>query len=106
MSDNLNKRKRELVERLIQDEEEDDEIMLLLTSKRNEIDSLYTSRVDEGSYQILIKRHLDLKEQKFRQYCRLNKSEFKFVLSLIKKDIQPMKKGSITADEKLFLTLR
>lgn len=62
MSDNLNKRKRELVERLIQDEEEDDEIMLLLTSKRNEIDSLYTSRVDEGSYQILIKRHLNLKE--------------------------------------------
>lgn len=68
MSDNLNKRKRVLVERLIQDEEEDDEIMLLLTSKRNEIDSLHTSRVDEGSYQILIKWHLNLKEQKFRQY--------------------------------------
>lgn len=107
MSDNFNERKRELVKSLIQDEEEDDEIMLLLlSSKRNKIDSLYTSRVDEGSYLILIKRHLNLKDQKFRKYCRLNKTQFQFILSLIENDIQPMKKGSITAEEKLFLTLR
>lgn len=107
MSDYLNIRKRELVKRLIEDEEEDDEIMLvLLSSKRNKIDSLYTSRIDEGSYQTLIKRHLNVKEYKFRRYCRLNKTQFQFVLSLIKSDIQPMKKGSITAEEKLFLTLR
>lgn len=96
MSDNLNKRKRELLQRLMEDEEEDDEIMLLLlaSEKRKKIDSLYTSRVDEGSYNILIKRHFNLKEEKFRKYCRLNKAQFKFVLSLIENDIQPKKKGS------------
>ncbi|CAH2088123.1 unnamed protein product [Euphydryas editha] len=107
MSDNSNKMKRELLKRLIEDEEEDDEIIwFLLSSKRKKVDSLYTSRVEEGSYQILIKRHLNAKELKFRKYCRLNKTQFKFVLSLIENDIRPMKKGSITAEEKLFLTLR
>lgn len=90
MSDNLNIRKLELVKRLIEDEEEDDEIMVLLLSKRNKIDSLYTSRIVEGSYQILIKGHLNVKENKFRSYCRLNKTQFQ--LSLIKSDIQPIKK--------------
>ncbi|CAG4966723.1 unnamed protein product [Parnassius apollo] len=54
MSDNSNKTKQELLKRLIEDEEEDDGIMLfLLSSNRNKIDSLYTSRYEKGSYQIL-----------------------------------------------------
>ncbi|CAG5058943.1 unnamed protein product [Parnassius apollo] len=52
MSDSSNKTKQELLKRLIEDEGEDDEIMLfLLSSNRNKINLLYTSRYEEGSYQ-------------------------------------------------------
>ncbi|XP_050311476.1 uncharacterized protein LOC126747037 [Anthonomus grandis grandis] len=99
--------KQELLMRLLEDEEEDDDIILLLLSaKRNKIDSFYTSRHAEGCFEILIKRHLNIKDAKFRKYCRLNKTQFRFVLSLIQNEIQPKKQGSITAEEKLFLTLR
>ncbi|CAG5048242.1 unnamed protein product [Parnassius apollo] len=74
MSDSSNTTKQELLKRLIGDEEEDDVIMLfLLSSNSNKIDALYTSRYEEGSYQILINKHLKAKEKKFRKYCRLNK---------------------------------
>lgn len=105
-------RKRFLRQLLEDEEEEDDDILLLLCAlipkKRMKIDTLFTSREEEGCFQTLIKRHLNYKEEKFRKYCRLNQSQFNFVLSLINQDIQPRRNGSsiITSAQKLFLTLR
>lgn len=88
-------------------EEEDDDLLLLYYENREPIDPIFKSRNEEGYYQILIQKHLYCDEKKFRKFCRLNKKQFNFVLSLIMKEIQPKTcKKSISPEEKLFLTLR
>lgn len=106
MSNNLKVRKHS-IKRLLEDEDEDIIVLTLPPEKRQKIDSLYTSRSNEGCFQLLIKRHLNYKDEKFRKYCRLNQKQFNFVLSLIYEDIRPKRNGSsITGEQKLFLTLR
>lgn len=104
-------KRQELIQQLLEDDEEDDDILIMLSTlpkKRMKIDSIFTSREEEGCFQILIKRHLNYKEKKFRKYCRLNHKQFNFVLSLINQNIKPKRNGTsiITSAQKLFLTLR
>lgn len=98
---------------LLLEEEEEEEVNrynLLLTSKRNSINTLFTTRVEEGFFEVLIKGHLNDNKKKFRDFFRLNYDQFIFIPSLIKDDISlpPSNrvKKPITADEKLAVTLR
>lgn len=91
---------------LLEEEDDDDFLLLYARKKRNAPDLLFKSRTKEGSYSILIKNHLIGAEEKFRKYCRINKNQFDFVLSLIVEEIQPKNRHAITAEEKLYLTLR
>lgn len=90
--------------------EEDQDLILYYLykkSKRAPIHSLFKKRKTEGYFKLLILQHLQGDEYLFRKYCRLNKTQFYFVLSLIEKDMQPKKlRTKITTEEKLFITLR
>lgn len=103
MSDNFSGA-NEVIQQLLEDEEDNDNLIMLLSmppEKRMKIDSIFTSREEEDCFQILIKRRLIYKEEKFRKYCRLKHKLFDFVLSVNKKNT-----SVITSAEKLFLTLR
>lgn len=94
-------------------EEHDDEeilISLLLKKKRRQTKHIYIRRAEEGYANILIKHHLLGDQETFKQFFRINKTQFYFVLGLIgdaltktpsRRVIYP-----ITAQEKLSLTLR
>jgi hypothetical protein len=62
-------------------------------------------RSSEGTYSILIKNHLESDSEELREYCRLNKKQLDFILSLIREEIEPKKINAINAKQKLFLTL-
>lgn len=97
---------------LLDEEEEDDDIILQLIliqmKKRREVRSLFATRYAEGSFNILIERHLADNEEIFRKYCRLNHEQFDFVLSLISGELQNkvINRKTVSTKEKLFLTLR
>jgi len=97
---------------LLEEEEEEDNTYnpLLSGTKRNSINKLFTTRVEEGFFEVLIKGHLNDNKKKFRDFFRLNYDQFIFILSLIKDDISlpPSNRVQkpITADEKLAVTLR
>jgi len=97
---------------LLLEEEEEEEVNgynLLLTSKRNSINKLFTTRVEEGFLEVLIKGHLNDDKKKCRDFFRLNFDQDLYILRLIKDDISlpPSNrvKKQITADEKLAVTL-
>ncbi|XP_045778131.1 protein ALP1-like [Maniola jurtina] len=97
----------QLLQILMEEEEDDDDLLLLYYSSSRPILPFYRNRLEEGSYETLIKRHLNISEELFRSYCRLNKNQFNFVLSLIYDDLKPKTlKNTITPEEKLFITLR
>lgn len=54
---------------LLEEEEEEEEEVnrynLLLTSKRNSINKLFTTRVEEGFFEVLIKGHLNDDKKNF-----------------------------------------
>ncbi|KAL4082834.1 hypothetical protein QTP88_029490 [Uroleucon formosanum] len=91
-----------------EDEEEDENP--LVTIKRNPIDKIFTTRIDEGFFKILINGHLNSSKPKFREFFRINYDQFMFILLLIKNDITlpPSKrvKKPIKPEEKLAVTLR
>lgn len=71
---------------------------------------MFTRRLEEGYYNLLINNHLKADERKFREFFRLNPDQFQFVLSLIEEDITiqgtHFVKYPITSEEKFALTLR
>lgn len=92
--------------KLLLEEEEDDDLLLYYyykykTERRLPIKDLYLTRGQEGSFSLLVKKHDD---NIFRKYFRLNKTQFDYVLNLLKKSMQ--EKGRISVKEKLALTLR
>ncbi|XP_063529063.1 uncharacterized protein LOC134749074 [Cydia strobilella] len=91
---------------LLNEEASDDLVMLRARRKRNPVRPFYRCRPTEGAYTILIKNQLSSDDYLFRQYCRLNKQQFNFVLGQIIDEIQPKYQRAINAEEKLFLTLR
>lgn len=94
---------------ILWEEEDDDDLLLLHYSRkrRKHTIPLFKTRKTEGSYSVLIRNHLLGDEKIFREYCRLNKKQFDFVLSFIYMDIRPkVLRAAVSAEEKLFLTLR
>ena len=65
---------------LLEDEDAD---ILWLFSTREETHKMYKFRNQEGYYRILIENHLDVDDEKFRGFFRLNKDHFDFVLNLV-----------------------
>ncbi|CAI6370420.1 unnamed protein product [Macrosiphum euphorbiae] len=96
---------------LLREEEEDDQLLLMHRNKRrNPISNLFLTRKSEGFFEKLIKGHLVTDDIKFREFFRLNRRQFYFVLSLIKNQIQKTPtmrwQEPITPEEKLAVTLR
>lgn len=79
-------------------------------AKRSKECEIFKKRRSEGVYEILICRHLQTNDVKFRQYFRLTPVLFDYVLNQIKEDIvsKPYNrnKNPITPEEKLCLFLR
>lgn len=97
------------VTKLLLEEEEDDDLLLYYyykykTERRLPIKDLYLTRGQEGSFSLLVKKHLMFDDNIFRKYFRLNKTQFDYVLNLLKKSMQ--EKARISVKEKLALTLR
>ncbi|XP_060861851.1 uncharacterized protein LOC132938875 [Metopolophium dirhodum] len=101
-----------IISLLLEEEEEEDEIYnnRLGINKRKSIDSFFTTREEEGFFEILINGHLHNSKPKFREFFRINYDQFMFILSLVKDDITlpPSRrvKKPIQPDEKLAVTLR
>jgi len=96
---------------LLEEEQEEDELLYNVKyKKREKVDELFLNRKSEGYFEILINRHLQRNETKFREFFRVNKNQFDFLLSLIEVQLTKMPsnrvKEPITAAEKLALTLR
>ncbi|CAH2017374.1 unnamed protein product [Acanthoscelides obtectus] len=95
---------------LLEDEAEDEEVILWWSSQREDFDRLYQSRKEEGYFKILMKNHLDTNEQKFREFFRLNKEQFQFVLNIVSTDLKKKSTNTvhdpISPEEKLALALR
>lgn len=95
---------------LLLEEEEEEEDNSYNSEKRNSVNKLFKTRVDEGFFEVLIKGHLQDNKHKFREFFRLNYDQFIFTLSFIKDDISlpPSNrvKKPISSDEKLAVTLR
>ena len=71
---------------------------------------LYKNRNVEGYSYVLIKNHLLENEETFRNFFRVNRRQFQYVLSCIGTIIEKPScrriKKPISADEKLYVTLR
>jgi len=52
-----------------------------------ERDPLFTNRITEGYHEILINGHLKNNEIKFRNFFRINRNQFDFILNLIRDDL-------------------
>jgi len=101
-----------IVQLLLKEEEEEEKLLFsyLNPKKKKKVDILYQSRSNEGFFEILIERHLLNNEPKFREFFRVNRQQFDYLLSLVKFELtKPPSnrvKKPITAAEKLSLTLR
>jgi len=96
---------------LLKEEAEDDELLFNLTNqKRNQISPLFSRRKSEGFFEKLVKGHLSTDDNKFREFFRLNRQQFDFILSLVRESLtkEPSLRvpDPITPDEKLAITLR
>jgi len=101
-----------LILNLLQDELEENELLFsyLMPKKRKSIDSLFLNRESEGYFNILINRFLFENDIKFREFFRINREQFNFLLSLIEVEntkLPSMRvKHPISAAEKLAITIR
>lgn len=95
---------------LLLEEIDDEEILLHHCEDNVDVHPMFKTRSEESCFHILVNRHLIKDDQKFREYFRLNISQFNYVLELVKEDIKT--DGSqryqypITPEEKLAVTLR
>ncbi|KAE9522164.1 hypothetical protein AGLY_017424 [Aphis glycines] len=95
---------------LLREKEEDDQLLMnTKNKKRKPISNLFSTRKSEGFFEKLIKGHFATDNIKFREFFRLNRRHFDFVLSSIKNQIQktPTMRWHepITPEEKLAVTL-
>jgi len=103
----------QLIQWLLLEEADDDDIYLqyLVNPKpKSRPNPLFKTRREEGYHQILINGHLRLDEKKFREFFRLNRGQFDYILSIIEGDLTtiptPFVPKPITPEEKLAVTLR
>ena len=67
---------------------EEEEILLQLCEGNAAVHPIFKTRIEEGSFETLINRHLLKDDEKFREYFRLNVAQFNYVLDLVKDDIK------------------
>lgn len=98
---------------LLLEEEEDEEMLLLnvaIKPQRQSERELFKRRTKEGYGNLLIRGHLSCEDDTFRQFFRLNRQQFHFVLNLVGDCITKRSYARvvcpISAEEKLYLTLR
>lgn len=96
---------------LLRNEEIENELLMnLIPKKRKPFKSLFSTRKSEGFFKSLISGHLINDDEKFREFLRLNRDQFNYILSLVQEEIT--KKPTlrvpepISPEEKLALTLR
>ncbi|CAI6370763.1 unnamed protein product [Macrosiphum euphorbiae] len=81
----------------------------IIPKKRKPFNSLFSTRNSEGFFKNLIGGHLINDDEKFREFFRLNRKQFNFILSLVQEKMT--KKPTlrvpepISPEEKLALTL-
>lgn len=79
-------------------------------NRKRKINEFFARRLQEGAYTMSVEKYFDNSESAFRQYFRLSRSEFDYVLSHINIDLEPQKtnfnQNPISARQKLCITLR
>lgn len=93
---------------------EEENLLLLLSLKnegcRKKELPMFKNRQTEGFQSILIKNHLNDNETKFKEFFRISRFQFNYILNLIQDDIKlkPCNRvrDPITPSEKLAVTLR
>ncbi|XP_050520804.1 uncharacterized protein LOC126894103 [Daktulosphaira vitifoliae] len=79
-------------------------------NNRLEESVMFKNRETEGAFQILVRRHLQCNDEKFRQYFRLTPVLFDYVLNHIRDDLtsKPYNrhKKPICPEEKLCILVR
>jgi len=103
----------QLIQWFLLEESDDDDIYLqYLANPKPKLrpNPLFKTRREEGYHQILINGHFRLDKKKFREFFRLNRDQFNYILSLIEGDLTTTPTTfvpkPISAEEKLALTLR
>lgn len=112
----MSSRKRKLVCALVLKaclDECDEEVNLLTKnycSVRSKTSDVFSSREDEGVFQLLIRKHLLDDEVKFKAYFRFTRNQFNSILEMVQELLtsEPCNrvKRPISPAEKLALTLR
>lgn len=78
--------------------------------KRRSTSDLFKHRSTEGTFEILVCRHLQTNEDKFKEYFRLTPVLFDYVLGYIKDELTSKpynrNKNPISAEQKVCLFLR
>lgn len=108
---NMRKRILDLIRMELQEEEREQVFIISTLSKKRRSESeLFKTRESEGCFKLLITNHLDDNELKFKEYFRLTKNQFTFILDLIKADIELLPsfrvKRPISEAEKLAICIR
>ncbi|KAJ8928435.1 hypothetical protein NQ314_019024 [Rhamnusium bicolor] len=95
---------------MVKEEEDDDCILLQLVTKKRKMEDLYKRRNVEGYSHVLIENHVINDEETFRNFFRLNRRQFNFVLSCIGTKIKKLASRRvnkpISVEQKLYVTLR
>lgn len=108
---NIKKRVVDLITMELREEEEEEKFIInTLLKKRRSENELFKTRESEGCFKLLISNHLDDNELKFKEYFRLTKNQFIFILDLIKEDVAVLPsfrvKHPISEAEKLAICIR
>ncbi|CAI6376081.1 unnamed protein product [Macrosiphum euphorbiae] len=73
-----------ICELLLRDEEmENESLTNIIPKKRKPFNSLFSTRNSEGFFKSLIGGHLINDDEQFREFFRLNRKQFNFILSLV-----------------------
>nr|XP_042905125.1 uncharacterized protein LOC122270717 [Parasteatoda tepidariorum] len=99
---------KQIMTLLIQEEEEEARIRLFFQNK--EEDEIFVNRPTEGTFAVLIQRHLMFNDEKFRQYFRFSIELLQELFNLIEGSISyrvcNRRQQPVSKKEKLCLTLR
>lgn len=93
---------------LLDDDEEMWFLIFCMDFFRSKTNAIFEHRLQEGSYEILVNRHLMDNDTLFMNYFRLSPYLFQKILEIIRNDIENIgrKKIRITAEQKLCVALR
>lgn len=93
---------------LLDDDEEMWFLIFCMDFFRSKTNDIFEHRLQEGSYEILVNRHLMDNDTLFMNYFRLSPYLFQKILEIIRNDIENIgrKKSRITAEQKLCVALR